>query len=168
MKSRPKLVAFVLGVVVAALAAGELAHPAQTNPAVDASHTLQAQTGTPPALIAVVDRACGDCHSNATDWSRYPRSGPVAWIVARGITQGRRAVNFSEWTSYAPDVRRALLVASCTDARRGTMPMPAYLRLRPDARLSAGDVETICAASSQAASPPSTASHAAPAARSEP
>ena len=38
----------------------------------------------------------------------------------------------------------ALLDQSCRDARSGSMPVRAYLTFRPDARLSTGDVETIC------------------------
>lgn len=49
--------------------------------------------------------------------------------------------------AYSPEQRRAFLVASCADAKNGRMPMSAYLRLRPDAKLSPQDVETICGAS---------------------
>ena len=38
-----------------------------------------------------------------------------------------------------------LLATSCDDARSGKMP-GVYTRLRPETRLSAHDVETICAA----------------------
>lgn len=169
MWSRPKLVGLVvvvLGAAGAAIAASWLVRPERTNPSVDATRTLQAQPGTTPELVAVLGRACADCHSNATNWSKYPRAGPVSWIVARGVTEGRRVLNFSEWSGYPPDMRRALLVASCTDARNGTMPMRAYVALRPEAQLSAHDVETICAASRQP--PPPTASSAGLPARSQP
>lgn len=137
----------VVVVLVVAVVAALLVHPARTNPAIDATRTLQAQVGATSALVVVVDRSCGDCHSNGTVWSRYPDGGPISWVVARGVTEGRRALNFSEWAAYSPDARRALLAASCRDATAGTMPMSAYLRLRPEARLSPQDIETICTAS---------------------
>jgi hypothetical protein len=65
--------------------------------------------------------------------------------MARTVSEGRKAVNFSEWTSYPNDVQRTLLSASCDDARSGKMP-GAYTLVRGEARLSAQDIETICAA----------------------
>lgn len=148
MSRRLKQVGLVVVVVlVAVLVAAQVIHPARTNPATDASRTLQAEVGHASALVTVVDRSCGDCHSNGTVWARYPSAGALSWVIARGVTEGRRALNFSEWAAYSPDARRAQLAASCRDARAGTMPMSAYLRLRPEARLAPQDVETICAAS---------------------
>ena len=65
--------------------------------------------------------------------------------MSYGVTKGRQAVNFSEWAGYPPDVRRTLLAASCQDVSAGKMP-GLYTLLRPETRLSAQDVETICAA----------------------
>ena len=150
MSRRLKQVGLVVVVVlVAAVVAALLVRPARTNPAIDPTRTLQAQAGTASALVAVVDRSCGDCHSNGTVWARYPGGGPISWLITRGVAEGRRALNFSEWAAYSPDARRALLGASCRDATAGTMPMSAYLRLRPEARLAPRDIETICAASRQ-------------------
>jgi len=61
------------------------------------------------------------------------------------VREGRKAVNFSEWASYQPGVQRMLLVASCRDASKGTMPGNPWTLLHPEARLSTQDVETICA-----------------------
>jgi len=161
-----QVVLVVVVVLIAVVVAAQLVRPERTNPAIDASRTLQAQVGVTSALVAVVDRACGDCHSNGTVWARYPRVAPLSWVVARGVTEGRKAVNLSEWAVYPPNVRRALLAASCRDASTGKMPMQAYLMLRPEARLSPQDVETICAASRQGE--PRAASNFHPSSRSAP
>ena len=147
MSSRRKMAAFAAGAVVAALAAGTLVRPDHTNPPTDPAHTLRSRTGNTSALADVVDRACGDCHSNATEWRWYTRVAPLSWIMASAVRKGRDAVNFSEWATYSPATRRALLEQSCRDARTGTMPVRAYLTFRPDAKLSARDVETICTTS---------------------
>lgn len=140
-----KLIQAAVAVIVV-LAAAQLVRPERVNPAIDTTRTIAAQAGTTGGLVAVLDRACGDCHSNATVWSRYTQIAPVSWLIAHGVTQGRKAVNFSEWGRYSPDVRRQLLLQSCRDASAGTMPGRPYTLLRPDARLSGLDVETICAA----------------------
>ena len=150
MWSRPKKAAVAFVVVLGlAFAAAQFVRPEYATAATDPSHTLQAQVGTPKGLAAVVDRACGDCHSNVTTSGWYTRVAPLSWIMARAVTEGRKAVNFSEWVTYSPVQQRALLTASCQDAINGTMPVRAYTRLRPDAQLSPQDVETICAASRQ-------------------
>ena len=69
--------------------------------------------------------------------------------MAYGVTTGRKAVNFSEWTSYPPQLQRALLSASCQDASAGKMP-GSYTLLHPEMRLSTHDIETICAAAQKA------------------
>jgi hypothetical protein len=66
------------------------------------------------------------------------------------VTKGREAVNFSEWAAYGPERQRQLLIDSCRDASGGRMPGSAYTALHPEARLSAQDLTTICAAARQA------------------
>jgi hypothetical protein len=68
--------------------------------------------------------------------------------MAHSVSEGRKAVNFSEWAGYPPDVQRTLLSMSCDDATSGKMPGP-YTWFRPEAKLSPQDVATICAAARQ-------------------
>lgn len=142
MCTRKKQAAAVFVVVCAA---AQLFRPERANPPIDASRTIEARLGTTSGLPAVLDRACRDCHSNATVWPWYTRVAPVSWLMKYGVTQGRNAVNFSEWASYSPEEQRTLLDASCQDVSSGRMP-GAYALLHPETRLSARDVETICEA----------------------
>ena len=146
MSRRLKQAAVVFIIV---LAAAQLVRPERANPATDASRTIQAHRGTTSGLVAVLDRACSDCHSNATVWPWYTQVAPVSWLMAQAVTEGRKAVNFSEWAAYPPERQRKLLVESCQDASEGKMPGP-YTLLHPETRLSAQDIETICAAARQA------------------
>jgi hypothetical protein len=68
--------------------------------------------------------------------------------MAYGVGKGRKAVNFSEWGAYQPEVQWAFLNLSCRDASIGKMPGP-YTLLHPEMRLSPQDVEAICAAARQ-------------------
>lgn len=134
------------GTFVVVVAAAQLVRPERANPPIDPSRTIQAHVGTASGLGAVLDRACGQCHSNATVWPWYTRIAPVSWLMAYGVKAGRKAVNFSEWAAYPPERQRKLLVASCDDASSGKMPGSPYTLLYPETRLSAQDVDTICAA----------------------
>ena len=82
-------------------------------------------------------------------WPWYTQIVPVSWLMASGVSEGRKAVNFSEWTSYPPDVQRALPSLSCQDATSGKMPGP-YTLARPETKLSPQDIETICVAARKA------------------
>ena len=135
-----------LGVVVGAFGGAQLIRPERVDLKTDSTHTIQASLAPSSALGPVLDRACGDCHSNTMSSRWYARVTPFSFLIARGAREGRKAVNFSEWTSYTPEQQRAFLLASCTDATTGKMPMSAYLRFRPDASLSTRDIDVICGA----------------------
>lgn len=147
MSRQAKQAAVIFVVVVAA---AQLVRPQRANPPTDASRTIQAQVGTASGLVAVLDRACNDCHSNRTVWPWYTQIAPMSWLMVYGVTEGRKAVNFSEWAAYPPGLQRKLLAGSCRDASEGKMPGSPYTLLHPEARLSAHDIQTICAAARQA------------------
>src|SRR4051812_48163572 len=138
-------------IFVVVVAAAQLVRPERANPATDVSRTIQAQVETAGALAAVLDRSCRDCHSNDTVWPWYTQIAPLSWLMARGVAEGRKAVNFSEWASYPADVQRTLLSVACQDATSGKMPGP-YTRVRPETKLSVRNIEAICAAARQAES----------------
>jgi len=130
---------------VVVLVGAQFVRPDRTNPPTDPSRTIQSQAGTASELGSILDRACGDCHSNETVWPWYTEVAPVSWLMALGVTKGREAVNFSEWAAYPPAQQRSLLAFSCQDVRTNRMPGP-YTLVRPETKLSEADVETICAA----------------------
>jgi len=149
MRKRLTQVALVFVVIVAG---AQLIRPGRTNPPIDPSRTIQAHAGTPPALVAVLDRACADCHSNATVWPWYTQIAPLSWAMAYEAKAGRKALNFSEWAGYPPEQQRDLLGQSCHDASTGRMPWSTWTQLHPESKLSAQDVGTICAAARKAES----------------
>jgi heme-binding protein len=146
MSRRLKQAALVFIVV---LAAAQLVRPERANPPIDSARTIQASMGTASALPAILNRACSDCHSNETVWPWYSQVAPISWLMARGVAEGRRAVNFSEWKAYSPSQQRTLLAASCNDASTGKMP-GLWTWVHPETQLSPQEIETICAAARQA------------------
>jgi len=75
---------------------------------------------------------------------------PLSWLMTAGVAEGRKAVNFSEWTTYSPQHQRELLTQACGDVSAGKMPGKPWTQLHPEARLSPHDIETLCAAASAA------------------
>jgi len=137
-------------VLVALFALAQLIRPPHVNPPIDPGRTIGAHAGTPDGLAAIVDRACRDCHTNATVWPWYSNVAPLSWVVVAGVAKGRKAINFSEWASYPPARQHELLAAACRDVSAGTMPGSAWTKLHPETRLSPRDIEMFCAAAQQA------------------
>jgi heme-binding protein len=136
------------GAIVIALAVAQLVRPDRANPPIDFSRTIQAHVANTSGLPAILNRACGDCHSNATVWPWYTQVAPLSWLMARGVAEGRKAVNFSEWGTYSPNQQQALLSASCDDVSTDKMP-GLWTLLHSETRLSPQDIDAICTAARQ-------------------
>ena len=93
----------------------------------------------PPDVVAVLQRACYDCHSNETVWPAYSRVAPVSWLVARDVRLGREAVNYSRWSHYDRERQRELLEETWEEVAEGEMPMRPYVLMHPAAALTAAD-----------------------------
>lgn len=91
-----------------------------------------------PETRALAVRACFDCHSNETTWPWYSHVAPISWFVQGHIDDGRRALNFSDWTKTH---RRARSAARVINA--GEMPLWSYTLLHPAARLSAAEKKAL-------------------------
>ncbi|MGE0450610.1 MAG: heme-binding domain-containing protein [Vicinamibacterales bacterium] len=119
-------------------------NPSGSNPPSDPSLHLRALVPAGDPALAVLDRACRDCHSNETEWPGYSRIAPVSWFVARHVRDGRRELNLSEFGSYNDRKRRRKLEEVCEQVEKGDMPLASYLLLHPAARLQPADVTLLC------------------------
>ena len=123
------LVVLALGVGIQAVPYGR--H--HTNPPVAAEPSWD----TPQTRTLAV-RACFDCHSNETAWPWYSNIAPISWLVQRDVSEGRRAVNFSEWNRPQKEARE-----SAKTVREGEMPPWIYTIRRESARLSPAEKESL-------------------------
>jgi mono/diheme cytochrome c family protein len=105
---------------------------------VGAPRTNPPVTGEPqwdtPRTRELFFRSCGDCHSNETVWPWYSRVAPVSWLVAHDVAGARDHLNVSEWTGPQRHADEA-----AEEVREGAMPLPIYLPLHSEARLSESD-----------------------------
>ena len=115
-----------------------------TTPPIDKKLVVDADPDVPPPVKRILRRACMDCHSNETRIPWYGRVAPASWLLAKDVTEGRQAMNFSDWGSRGAAVHMAMAAAACEHVRRGRMPKPQYLMIHPEARLSSADIEVMC------------------------
>src|ERR1700692_3224166 len=81
---------------------------------------LRLSPNSEPAQVLV--RACGNCHSNHTDWPWYSHVAPVSGWIARDVREGRESLNLSEWETYSAPQRRDKLESMCGLISIGKMP----------------------------------------------
>lgn len=117
---------FIIGAVIFVLIQFLPIGPQRTNPPVIAEPKWDS-----PETRALARRACFDCHSNETAWPWYSYIAPVSWLLANDAQMGRRAFNFSEWK---PGMMSAAIMEE--QIRSGKMPLPQYLLMHPEARLT--------------------------------
>jgi len=75
--------------------------------------------------------ACYDCHSNQTRWPIQSFIAPFSSMIARDVSQGREALNFSTWDEDDGEANDA--AEEIADA---TMPPRRFVLAHPDAALS--------------------------------
>ena len=138
------VIKWVPAVVISAAIGIQFVRPPRTNPTTDPSRTLAARTSLTPDAAVVLDRGCRDCHSNDTRWPWYSNVAPVSWFVIDHVDHGRRHLNYSDWAQYEPDTATRLLKNACEFARKETMPLPSYVRVHGEARLSDRDIAALC------------------------
>lgn len=141
MKKGIKIGAIVLA---GALLLAQLFHPAKTNPASDPAISVFSRLETPPATAATLRRACGDCHTNDTRWPWYTSVAPISWWTVDHVNHGRSHLNFSDWGKLPPKDAAELLEDICKEIEEGAMPLPSYLWMHGEARLSMDDRKNIC------------------------
>jgi hypothetical protein len=98
----------------------------------------------PPEVLAIMEHACFDCHTNETKWPLYARLAPGSWLMARDVHKGRNHLNFSKWAD-ADDEERQTDKENCWEQiEQGDMPPWFYIYpLHPKAKLSAADKATL-------------------------
>ncbi len=86
-------------------------------------------------------RACGDCHSNHTEWPWFSYVAPVSWVVSNHVWKARNGMNFHNWDTTRGTPRSAEQVEE--SIREGRMPPRAYLLTHPQARLTPEETEAL-------------------------
>jgi hypothetical protein len=97
----------------------------------------------PEKVMAILRRACFDCHSNETAWPWYSYVTPTSWLIAKDVREGREELNFSEWSDYNIKQQNHKRKKCGKEVEKGEMPLWFYIPLHPEADLSQEDIETL-------------------------
>ena len=100
------------------------------------TNDITARFNVPSDVRAILHTSCYDCHSNATRYPWYSEIQPVGWWLNNHIQQAKRALNFSEFAGNRPRRQFTKLEQIAEQVSENEMPLPSYLLLHTDAKLS--------------------------------
>lgn len=136
-----KIIIIVLFVAFIAI---QFIRPDFTNPPLIAGQTLEENIQVPDNVKAILKTSCNDCHSNTTVYPWYSNIQPSAWFLKSHIDDGRKELNFSDWKTYDAKKQRRKLAEVCEEIQAKMMPLPSYLWIHWDAKLSDEQIKIIC------------------------
>jgi hypothetical protein len=120
-----------LGITAGALfVLAQLVRP--TIPAKPATAEIQA----PPAVKQILNKSCYSCHSDERRLAWFDQIEPAYLIARHDILIARSRLNFSTLDSAPPAVQRAKLFEAVNMIQLGAMPLPQFVALHPDVKVS--------------------------------
>lgn len=122
-----KVVYWVLGIAIVI----QVIRPDFNNPKVDETIALN----TDPAVMSVLKKSCYDCHSSETKFPWYHNVAPVSWIMAGNISNGRKALDFSNWANIDPKIKVQRIERAKQVVDNELMPKHEYTLLHKNAIL---------------------------------
>jgi hypothetical protein len=89
-------------------------------------------------LSQLLKVSCYDCHSNNTTYPWYSEIQPVAWWLDHHVQDGKKHLNFSEFTKNRIAVQNHKFEEIIEMVEDKEMPLPSYtyLGLHPQANLT--------------------------------
>lgn len=108
------------------------------NESNDITHDISTKYDVPNVLNHLMQVSCNDCHSNKTEYPWYSNIQPVAWWLDHHVEDGKKHLNFSEFTKRPLFVQNHKLEEIIEMVEDKEMPLPAYtnLGLHSEANLS--------------------------------
>ena len=131
-----RLVKRIMVVIVSVLVLIQFIRP-KRNSAPGLSPTdISTKLEFPQEVQTILQNSCYDCHSDNTRYPWYAEVQPVGWLLSDDIQDGKKELNFSQFGSYT--VRRQYIKLNniIDQIKEEKMPLPKYLFIHTDARLS--------------------------------
>jgi len=119
--------------------------PAKNRSEGISANDISTKYPVPDSVQAILKVACYDCHSNNTRYPWYAEIQPVAWWLDNHIKDGKRGLNFSEFTSYRIKKQFHRLDDINKQVKKNEMPLSSYTLIHTDAKLTEGQKLAIAA-----------------------
>lgn len=104
------------------------------------SRPASAEVQTPPEIQNILKKDCYSCHSDERRLSWFDEIVPAYWLVHHDILTARKHLNFSTLGSKPAAAQRATLFEAVNMIQLGAMPLPQFVQLHPEARVTADEL----------------------------
>ena len=102
-----------------------------------------AEIQAPPQVRHVLEKDCYSCHSDQRRLAWFDQIVPPYWLVRHDILTARQHLNFSTIGSETPAAQKATLYQAVNMIQLGAMPLPKFLALHPEARVTPEEMATL-------------------------
>jgi hypothetical protein len=102
-----------------------------------------AEVEAPPEVRQVLEKDCYSCHSDQPRLSWFDSIVPGYWLVRHDILTARQHLNFSTLGAKPAAAQKATLYEAVNMVQLGAMPLPQFLMLHPEARVTPTELATL-------------------------
>jgi hypothetical protein len=117
--------------------------PARNNGPAATKNDITHYVHVPDTVLHMLQRSCYDCHSNHTDYPWYVNLNPVGFWLRSHITDGKRAINFSDLSGFNKRKFDHRLSDISETVEKKEMPLSTYTFIHRYAILSEGQIRLI-------------------------
>jgi cbb3-type cytochrome oxidase cytochrome c subunit len=130
-----KVVRIILIVLLFIFIVIQFIRPGRNKHEGDNANDITRKYPVPADVQQVLSNSCYDCHSNNTRYPWYVNIQPVGWWLANHINDGKREINFSEFSSYSIRKQFNKLKECREQVVESNMPLSSYTLIHKDAIL---------------------------------
>ena len=107
------------------------------------SRPATAEVQPPPAVKRILEKDCYSCHSDQRRLSWFDQIVPGYWLVRHDILTAREHLNFSTLGAKPAAAQKAEFYEAVNMIQLGAMPLPAFVKLHPEATVTPEDLATL-------------------------
>lgn len=127
-----KILLFLLVVLIIM----QVIRPKLDNNSGSTAHSIATITTIPDETGRLLKSSCYDCHSNTTVYPWYAHVQPVGWWLDDHVNEGKKELNFDEFTTYPLRKQYHKLEEVVEMVKEKEMPLNSYTWIHKDADLS--------------------------------
>jgi hypothetical protein len=102
-----------------------------------------AEVEAPPEVKRILEKDCYSCHSDQPRLSWFDHIVPGYWLVRHDILSAREHLNFSTLGAKPAAAQKATLYEAVNMVQLGAMPLPQFLMLHPNARVTRAELASL-------------------------
>ena len=130
-------------VLLAILVIIQFIRPTRNESTTPSPNDISGHFAVPADVQAILKRSCNDCHSNNTVYPWYTNVQPIGWWLQNHVNEGKRELNFSEFSTYTPKRQSHKMEEVAEQVKKGEMPLDSYLWVHTEAKLSDADKQLL-------------------------